>query len=150
MDDYEVNRLQLPALLVELLQQGRWRHPGDEALRCLIPFLREPVNFLSSVEAMRRESMVTLADDPGLAKVFHLGRGSCSDKPVCLPLLDVELSVLVAVNRIPGDDLAIALDYRTGDSDPRVVANDWDEGPGGCEWREVAPTFSQFVRMLEG
>jgi hypothetical protein len=145
---HEINGLEVPSLLVELLEQHRWRHPGDEALRHLIPFLREPVDFLTSVEAMRRESAGSLADEPRFAKVFHMARGSRSAEPVCLPWLDVELSVFVAVNRFPGDDLGIALDYRTDATDPRVVASDWDDGPGGCEWREVAPSFSQFVRTL--
>jgi hypothetical protein len=144
----DVNGLPVPSLLVELLKQHRWRHPGDEALRDLIPFLREPVDFLTSVEAMRRESAGSLANEPRFAKVFHMARGSRSAEPVSLPWLDVELSLFVAVNRFPGDDLAIALDYRTDATDPRVVASDWDEGPGGCEWREVAPSFSQFVRTL--
>jgi hypothetical protein len=148
MGHYEVNGLQLPPLFVELLQQRRWQHPGDEALRRLIPFLREPVDFLASVEAMRRESSGSLADEPSVAKVFHMARGSRSAEPVCLPWLDVEMSVFVAVNRCPGDDLAIALDYRTGATDPRVVVSDWDEGAAGCNWREVAASFSLFVHLL--
>jgi hypothetical protein len=89
-----------------------------EALRRLIPFLREPVDFLTSVEAMRRESAGSLADEPRFAKVFHMARGSRSAEPVSLPWLDVELSVFVAVNRFPGDDLAIALDYLANATDP--------------------------------
>ncbi len=145
---YKVNELPLPSLLVELLQKGRWQHPGDEALQRLIPFLREPVDFLTTVEGMRRESTGFLADEPRIAKVFHMTRGSKKGEPVCLPWLDVELAVFVAVNRMSGDDLGIALDYRTGKVDPRVVASDWDEGPGGCKWREVSPSFSQFVHLL--
>ncbi|HLN29229.1 MAG TPA: hypothetical protein VK395_15880 [Gemmataceae bacterium] len=148
MEEYVVNGLQLPPLLVALLQQGRWQHPGDEVLRRLIPFFRESVDFLTAVPAMRRESSGFLADEPRIAKVFHEARGSKSAEPLCLPWLDVELAVFVAVNRVPGDDLGIALDYRTGVLDPRVVASDWDEGAGGCIWREVATSFSEFVRML--
>jgi hypothetical protein len=149
MDPYEVNGLQLPPLVVQLLQEGRWHHPGDKALRRLIPFLREPVDFLTTVEAMRWESPASLADEPGLAAVWHVARGSKSVQPVCLPWLDVELAVFVAVNRCPGDDLGIALDYRTGSVNPRVVATDWHSGAGGCIWREVTPSFSEFVRSLE-
>jgi hypothetical protein len=149
MEPYEVNGLQLPPLFVQLLHEGRWHHPGDEALRRLIPFLREPVNFLTTVEAMRWESPGSLAEEPGLAAVYHVARSSKSVKPVGLPWLDVELAAFVAVNRFPGDDLAIALDYRTGSVNPRVVANDWHSRAGGCIWREVAPSFSAFVRALE-
>jgi hypothetical protein len=80
--------------------------------------------------------------------VYHEARGSKNAEPICLPWLDVELAVFVAVNRFPGDDLAIALDYRTKASEPRVVANDWVQSEGGCIWREVAPSFSEFVRLL--
>jgi hypothetical protein len=148
MDEYEVNGLHLPPLLVELLEQGRWQHPGDDVLQQLIPFFREPVDFLMTVQSMRRESTHFLADEPRMAKVFHEARGSKSAEPVCLPWLDVELAVFVAVNLVPGDDLAIALDYRIAPANPRVVANEWHDGPGGCIWREVAPSFSTFVRVL--
>ena len=148
MRQYEVNGLQLPPPLVELLQQGRWRHPGDEVVRQLLLFVGEPVDFLGDVEAMRRESRGLLADDWDSAKWFHEARGSKTSEPICLPWLDVELAVFIAVNRVPGDDLGIALDYRTGSDDPRIVASDWGQGANGCLWREVAPTFSQFVRML--
>jgi hypothetical protein len=40
-----------------------------------------------------------------------------------------------------------ALDYRTSQVDPRVVASDWIVGVG-CIWREVAPTFLAFVETL--
>ncbi len=149
MGHFEVKGLQFPPLLIQLLQQGRWQHPGDEVLQRLIPFLREPVDFLTTVEAMRRESSGSLADEPRIAKVFHLLRGSRSAAPICLPWLDMDLAVFVAVNRFPGDDLAIALDYRTGSANPRVVANDWHSRDGGCVWREVAPSFSEFVGLLE-
>jgi len=148
-EHYVVNGLQLPPLLIELLRQGRWQHPGDSAIREVIPFLRESVTFLKTVDAMRFQSngLLFLADLPGIASVFHEARGSKSAEPVCLPWLDVEMAVFVAVNQIPGDDLGIALDYRTGATAPRVVANDWGDGTG-CVWREVAPSFSEFVRLL--
>jgi hypothetical protein len=150
MDQFEVNGLSLPALLVDLLQRGRWRHPGDEVLVRLVPFLREPVNFLTSVESMRRESsgLLRLAEEPRLGEVFHLARSSNSPAPICLPWLDVELAVLIAVSRLPGDDLGIGLDYRSKPSDPQVVASDWHQGTGGCFWQKIAPSFSQFVRLL--
>ena len=53
----------------------------------------------------------------------------------------------MAVNRWPGDDVGIALDYRTGFDDHRVVAGDWGSG-NSCKWRGVAPTFSAIVRLL--
>jgi hypothetical protein len=142
-----VNGLPMPELLVALIHQGRWVHPGDARLRELIPFLVDPVDFLSTPEAMGRESSGHLADDPRLAAVFYLVRGRQAAEPVDLPWLDADRSFFVAVNRWPGDDVGIALDYRTDSDDPRVVAGDWGTGQA-CVWREVAPTFSEFVRIL--
>jgi hypothetical protein len=151
LQQYEVNGLPLPPQFLQLLESGRWRHPGEQSLRRLIPFLREPVDFLTSIEAIRQTStaFADLARYPRDAEVYHIARGSKSAEPIRLPWLDVELAVFAAVNRFPGDDLGIVLDYRTGKTSPRVVANDWDEGPGGCVWREVAWSFSEFAGMLE-
>jgi hypothetical protein len=148
MNSYKVNGLLLPSLLVELFQNQQWRHPGDGVLQLLIPYLREPVDFLS-FEQMQRESAWSVADDPQLSQLFHVVRGLQQNGPVELPWLDVECAVFIAVNRFPGDDIAIALDYRTDPRDPRVVASDWHSLSSGCIWQEVAESFSQFVQLLK-
>jgi len=56
--------------------------------------------------------------------------------------------LFIAVNRVAGDDVAIALDYRTSMIDPRVVASYWIENKYG-RWCAVAPTLSHFVDMLD-
>jgi hypothetical protein len=147
-DRPEVNGLPLPPLLVSLMASGRWRHPGDEALRAVIPFLDGPVDFLS-VEYMRLVSRGSLADSPEASAIFHEARGSRSAAPIELPWLDVDLAVFIAFNRIAGDDLGIALDYRTSPEDPRVVACEWLWPDTGCIWREVSGTFTEFARRLE-
>jgi hypothetical protein len=137
----------MPELLIALIQDGRWVHPGDARLRELIPFLVHPVDFLSTPEAMAFESSGRLADDPRDSVLFHMVRRHQRIEPIDLPWLDVDRSLLVAINRWPGDDVAIALDYRTDMGDPRVVASDWGVGKG-CLWREVSPRFSDFVERL--
>ncbi len=77
-------------------------------------------------------------------------RGSKVTAPRDLPWVDVERRLLFAVNEIPGDDVALALDYRTSDTEPRVVGTDWDSGANACVWREVAPTFADFWSALAG
>jgi hypothetical protein len=52
------------------------------------------------------------------------------------------------VNRHLGDDVAVALDFRTSSADPRVVASDWSDADACCQWREVSSTFSGFVASL--
>ncbi|MGW0711329.1 hypothetical protein ACWD4G_36140 [Streptomyces sp. NPDC002643] len=145
-----VRGLVVPPLLVELVREGRWRHPGDEVLGRVIPWFEDPLHFCGSLAEMERESrsMDLFADD-GPSGIFREVRGSESDGPVELPWLDVEKAFLIAVNRNLGDDVALALDYRTDPADPRVVGSDfWGRSSVECEWRVVAPTFSGFVAAI--
>ncbi|ROO86234.1 hypothetical protein EDD29_3797 [Actinocorallia herbida] len=143
-----VNGLRLPALLLDLLADGSWRHPGDEVLRAMVPWFPEPLDFLADIHAMRRESG-TLSrlsrDDPGDG-LFRLVRGRGT--PVEPPWLDTDLAVLIAVNRHLGEDIALALDYRTDRADPRVVGSDLWTDPHQCSWRVVAPAFTDFAATL--
>ena len=142
-----VNGWPLPKLLVAMIQDGTWVHPAEDRLHELIPFLVDPVVFLVTCEAMVHESSGRLADNRRDSRIFHIVSGRKVKAPVELPWLDADRSVFIAVNRWPGDDVGIALDYRTDAGDPRVVASDWGSGQG-CIWREVVPTFSSFVRLL--
>jgi hypothetical protein len=49
---------------------------------------------------------------------------------------------------MPGDDVAIVLDYRSDPSDPRVVASDFWTQPEQCAWRIVGPTLCAFAGAL--
>jgi hypothetical protein len=151
-----VRGLALPRLLVSLLDSGRWRHPGDDVLRAVVPWFEDPLDFLHSPGEMRRESYWLYedgsADDRRDSALFHVVRGSVAG-PGDLPWLDVEQAFNIAVNRRPGDDVAIALDYRTDPADPRVVGSDaWtsqhETGRVTYVWREVAPAFSVFAGAL--
>lgn len=151
-----VRGLALPQLLVSLLDSGRWRHPGDDVLRTVVPWFEDPLDFLSGPGEMRRESWFLYedgsADDPRDSALFHVVRGSMVG-PSDLPWLDVEQAFNIAVNRRLGDDVAIALDYRTDPADPRVVGSDtWTSrhqaGRIQYVWRQVAPAFSAFAAAL--
>ncbi|MDN3353031.1 hypothetical protein [Actinomadura sp. DC4] len=122
-------------------------HPGDERLHEVSPWFPEPLDFLPDVRQMRRESrsLDLFADDRALSRLFRTARGSAG--PVELPWLDAERAVLIAVNRVPGDDVAIALDYRG--EEPRVVGSDFWTDPTRCAWRTVAPTFPEFASALK-
>ena len=151
-----VRGLALPQLLVSLLGSGWWRHPGDDVLRAVAPWFEDPLDFLHSPAEMRRESWFLYedgsADDPRGSALFHVVRGSVAGR-TDLPWLDVEQAFNIAVNRRLGDDVAIALDYRTDPSDPRVVGSDmWtsqhETGRFQYVWRQVAPSFSAFAGAL--
>jgi hypothetical protein len=144
-----VNGLPVPALLLRLIEEGRWTHPGDTMLRRAIPFLSDPMDWMS-LDWMRSESSGHLADDPRMAELFHEYRGSRTTEKLDLPWRDVERSFLILVCRYAGDDTAVALDFRTSMTDPRVIATYFINEPtsGGVWWREAAPTFSELVRLL--
>lgn len=55
MSDHSVNGLPLPPLLLQLLAEGRWRHPGEAALRQAIPWIEDPLDFLSPPYALGYE-----------------------------------------------------------------------------------------------
>ncbi|MFJ8011155.1 hypothetical protein [Streptomyces sp. NPDC096339] len=93
--------------------------------------------------------MDRFADDARSSALFRGVRGNSQQAAVELPWLDVEQAVLVAVNRHAGDDVALALDYRTNPADPRVVGSDFWTNPRQCEWRLVTPTFSAFAHALD-
>ncbi|MFJ1706044.1 hypothetical protein [Kitasatospora sp. NPDC088346] len=147
--DVTVRGLRIPSLLSTLIAQGRWRHPGDDTMSRLIPWFEDPLDFLTSLERIERESVALdrIADHEP-AQLFREVRGTTRDTPVELPWLDVEQAVLIAVCRFAGDDVALALDYRTDAVDPRVVGTDIWTDPQLYEWRTVAPTFSAFAAAL--
>jgi hypothetical protein len=151
LSENSVHGLPLPPRLLQLLAEGRWRHPGEAALRAAISWIEDPLYFVAPPNDRYELAFESLWDivveDADYANFMHVARGSQSQTPISLPFLDVEQAVFIITNRWPGDDQGIALDYRTSRSDPRVVASDWVVAVG-CVWREVAPTFSDFVEKL--
>ncbi|MEU8777163.1 hypothetical protein [Streptomyces sp. NPDC048606] len=146
-----VRGLPLPVPLMSLIDRGLWRHPGDAAMAQVVPWFEDPLAFVRDPEQMTfaSRSMDLIADDPHPhSAYFRQARGSASAVPLELPWLDVEQAVLIACTRNPGDDGALALDYRTDPADPRVVGSDYWTDPQMCRWRIVAPTFSDFVARL--
>lgn len=163
-DEFIVNGLPLPPLLISLLQEGKWRYPGPTVMNRVIPQavgrIDLPIEFYS-LETIRSETANHLRvfenEDAQLADLFHqlsdlshLLRGSTSSETSNkLPWLDIEKSLFIAGSEVIGDDIEIGLDYRTSATDPRVVAPAWGLGTeGSCQWIEVTPTFTEFVERL--
>jgi len=126
-----------PHLLLVLLREGRWNHPGEPAIARVMPWFRDPLEFLGSTQQMERES-----------QSLRLAREPAATGPVELPWLDVDRAFFIATARYAGDETAVALDYRTSSSDPRVVASDVWTNSAPCAWQTVAQTFSEFVAEL--
>jgi hypothetical protein len=81
-----------------------------------------------------------------VALAFRMVHGRTAGRSLDLSWLDLDYAVFLC----GGDEEFIALDYRTDVRDPRVVATDWSlaANQGGVQWREAAPTFTQFVKDL--
>ena len=138
--------LPMPPALVSLIEAGGWVHPGDQVVQEVIPFLKEPVDFLS-VDSMEFESSGHLADAPHFSLLFHEVRGGGTSCVPDLPWRDVSRSFFIAVNRNIGDDIGIALDFRKGgDSNPSVIASDWSDGT--CKWRRVSDSLTEFLHRI--
>ncbi|SFH86646.1 hypothetical protein SAMN05421753_103263 [Planctomicrobium piriforme] len=139
-------KLPLPAKLQLMMKEGRWKHPGQEVLAAKIPFIRDPLTFLSSIESMLSNSGPLMRPDENENERFSEYRGSrISSRD--LPWIDVEQVIFIICNERIGDDVGIALDYRTGINSPRVVGGDW-HSRSGLQYREIAPSFDEFVELI--
>ncbi len=137
---------ELPPLLIEMMNDGRWVHPGSGAMARIAPFIEEELVFRTSMYEIPIGHECLMGPEENQNEIFHEYRGSKFTGERELPWIDVERSALIAINRIPGDDIALALDFRTSTTNPRVVGNEWSDG--GYSWREVAPTFDAFAKTL--
>lgn len=145
-----VRGLVVTDLLLVLLREGRWNHPGETAIARVMLWFRDPLEFLGSTLQMERESqsLDRLVEDDEMAVLFRFAREPVGTGPIKLPRLDVDRAFFIAIARYTGDDTAVALDYRTSSTDPRVVASDVWDSSAPYAWRTVAETFSEFVAEL--
>lgn len=137
--------LPLPRLLVELLESGRWVHPGEDLMRERIPFIQDLIQFMTTHEDMLLNSSPFMGQDRNEFETFSEYRGSKVAERA-LPWLDVEKRLNIIINREIGDDTCIALDYRTGLHTPRVVG--CEHVSGKILHREISPSFEAFVKLL--
>ncbi len=115
-------------------------------MRAKVPFIHEPLVFLSSKDEMVFESGPLMGPFEAEHPLFSEYRGSVIGKRD-LPWVDVEQTLFLIVNKWPGDDVGIALDYRPGLHAPRVVGGDWHSSRN-CIYREICPTFADFIDLL--
>lgn len=146
----EIRGMRFPQAFVELWLAGKWEQPNESLIQLLIPWLQGPVEFIEVMHWLVTENRASLVDYPDEAEIFREYRGSISPDKTDLPWLDVEKSLFIAVNRIHGDDLGIALDFRTSLDNPRVVASYWcgEQEDYHVEWRLVTEAFSEFLTRL--
>lgn len=118
--------------------------------------------FIQSTDLASHPEMKGLwqfTEKPEFAEWQKVARGSQSTSKVELPWLDVEKAIVFGGGADLGDDTHLVLDYRSDLHDPRVVSNEYlhDEADAvtlkggkapGLVWREVAPSFSAFCRLV--
>lgn len=139
-------RLLLPPLLTTMLETECWTHPGDDALRRVAPFIREPLTALSTFDMMLAGSGPLMAPHESENARFSEYRGS-RIAPRELPWVDVEKTLFIFCNKFPGDDVGIALDYRPPTGTPRVVGAHWTDD--AClRYQAIAESFDEFIRMI--
>jgi hypothetical protein len=144
-DSTNIRGLKVPMLLQQLVGNGRWGQLSSALLRSVLPSDMDPVVPLRTLEDMARASRSELAEH---GKVFFIERSSVRGRAIELPWLDIDQAFFIAVNEIPGDDVAVALDYRLREDSPAVVASIYREGSSGTPWQEVASTFQEFAARL--
>lgn len=140
------SELVLPALLLEMINSGRWRHPGEAVMRAKIPFIHDPLIFLRDQAQMLRESGPLMRQVASEQACFSEYRGSVVAARE-LPWIDVEKTLFICSNKRLGDDVGIALDYRMGNV-PRVIGSDWHSISDRCVYREISSSFDEFVMLL--
>jgi hypothetical protein len=144
----DVNGLPLPALLVELIENRRWKSPrGVDRLADIAGF-RHPrkLDFMKP-DGMQRETDALLAlYAQGFADFYGLTKsdsgGVSRDDP---SRLDARLAVVLANN---WDEEGLCLDYRPGLNQPRVLAGTYPNDTSPMQWRVIAKDFSTFAELM--
>lgn len=145
----EIRGMRFPQPFIELWTAGQWEQPSEHLIQSLIPCLDGPIEFIEEMDWMVLENSGHLADSPEGVQLNRAYHGSESQEKPDLPWLDVDQALFVAVNRLHGDDLGIAIDFRTSLENPRVVASRWCYSLGRIEWELVTNTFTEFLERLE-
>jgi hypothetical protein len=143
-----VNGLNLPATLVQLLREGRWKRPPAVERLATMTGVQRPEDFtFLDLDGMIRETAGGLdIVRRGQGTIYGLVSTSDAEASRRHPdFLDVQQSVVLAVN---WDEEVICLDYRPNGNEPRVVVSVWSGSQSPPQWKLVAATFDEFARQL--
>ena len=130
-----VKDLRIPEELQAVLNTSELQDLVVNELSSKFSFLEFPMEFLQSLEEIRLLS----SDQTFLIEEYWNVRSSQNlNKEIDLPYLDFDNSLMIAINKYPGEDLAIALDYRSNPDVPCVVGSNFNKEDGGCEWKTLS------------
>jgi hypothetical protein len=143
-----IHLLPYPKVFLELWNAGKWGQPDEGLLKGFIPWMQGPIEFIENMRWLTSENRIFAEPYLELYEQFSEYQGSQSKNKPDLPWIDREKAIIFGVNRIHGDDLAIAMDYRSSLDDPRVVGTYWNQDRFKIEWRMVSDSFNHFVEQL--
>jgi len=136
-----INSLDLPALLLELIESNRWCPPDAQSVFDQLFDKHSGVTFYSTAQ-MEKETSWWLS----LSKEGSCLKGLADSTQ---PPGDIEPSQIVLIGDVGmGFDAPFALDYRTSTVDPRIIHYRWREQGSHNRWLEIAPNFSSFISIL--
>ena len=141
----KIKDVYLPALLIDLIKQGIWQTYTTQKIRKVAPFLIEPMEFLQSIEEIKNvsENPILLQEN-----IFGIQSSRLLESNIEFPLLDYDKSIYIAINKYPGDDIGIALDFRKNSTEPCVVASDFNGHHPHCEWRVISQNLADFIQNI--
>ena len=143
------NEPHIPQTLLKLIEDGTWVQPSDEKIEQIAPCFRgEELDFCLTKESIIHNSNHELVNGEVIDNYFREYTGSKHNPENSSKWRDVEKSIVIAVNRHPGDDIAIALDYRQSKDDPKVIGSDWTDDENGIQWKIISNTMTQFLEKL--
>lgn len=143
-----VNGLLLPATLVYLLQQGRWKRPATVDRLAALTGVQRPEEFIFLDHAgMIRETTASRAIvDRSQGALYGLIATPHGDGlSFACDVLDVCHAVVLAMT---WDEDFLCLDYRSHLDQPTVVVSRWSDEKSPPKWICIAPTFDSFAQQL--
>jgi hypothetical protein len=149
MEDVFINGLKLPSLLVEMVEDGRWKRPENIEKLSQLTGVARPMEFnFESFEGMARETegARNLASDEETSAIYNLY--SSKEHPSYKKnegALDVDLAVLIIVN---WDEEAVFLDYRPDKNEPSVRLAYWSTENNAQNHRLLANNFASFAAKI--
>jgi hypothetical protein len=137
-----VNSLDLPPLLLELIEGNKWCLPDDQSIFDELFDHHSGVTFYST-------SQMEMETSSWLSLSVHGSNLRGAPDPENSPG-DIEPSLTVLIGDIGmGLDSPFALDYRTSVLSPRIVHFRWHGPNEFSRWVEIAPDFHSFASMFD-
>ena len=124
-----IGGLRVPSELSNIMESGRWLPPEGQVLREVFGDEPDDPHFYDFGSMVRQNDLFRAMAPEDYVELVGVG-GLHVDRSGCVLIGDL------------GADMPIALDYRSNQSDPRVIYL----GLGG--WREVAPSFGVLAERL--